>query len=435
MKGTPWRAWGVRRRIVVTTAASTLVGMAVLVALTALVLDRTVDNNVRSLLADRADAVASAVVTEDGTLRTSAAGEPSDEVAWVFDATGTQVHGPSGSPLDDEAHTLGTVNQATTRETDDWILLADPLPAGAGTVVVGASLDPYESTRDAALLASAVVGVLVVAAVTTMTAWTVTRALRPVASMARSAAAWSERDLDRRFELGPPHDEITELGEVLDRLLARVSRALLAEQRLTAELAHELRTPLTVVRAEAELGATEPGVSAATRERLDRIVAATDHLTGVVDSLLSAARGAASGDVRTPVNDVIQLAVRGPALPASSVAIVVETAPELLVATPADVALRALTPLLVNALEHGRDRVLVRPQARGEWVAIDVEDDGDGVPADLVDAVFTPGVRSEGSAGAGLGLPLARRIARASGGDVVLDPDDRARFVLTLPRA
>src|SRR5699024_7571651 len=154
-----------------------------------------------------------------------------------------------GSTLDDAAAGLADVSSTSTLEVDESLLLAEPLPDGAGVVVVAASLAPYATTRDAALVVGGVVGLLVTAAVCGVVAWTTTRALRPVASVARSAAAWSESDLGRRFELGTPHDEITELGAVLDRLLARVSRALVSEQRLTSELAHELRTPLTVVRA------------------------------------------------------------------------------------------------------------------------------------------------------------------------------------------
>ena len=77
--------------------------------------------------------------------------------------------------------------------------------------------------------------------------------LRPVARMTRQAAAWSEHDLDRRFALGEPHDELTELAATLDGLLDRLAASLRREQRFSAELSHELRTPLARVIAEAEL--------------------------------------------------------------------------------------------------------------------------------------------------------------------------------------
>jgi signal transduction histidine kinase len=75
--------------------------------------------------------------------------------------------------------------------------------------------------------------------------------------------------------------------------------------------------------------------------------------------------------------------------------------------------------------------------AVGGQVVITVEDDGPGVPAGDAERIFEPGyTRTDGPhAGAGLGLALGRRLARAADGDLRLDPDaPRTRFVLTLPR-
>src|SRR3954452_279421 len=85
-------------------------------------------------------------------------------------------------------------------------------------------------------------------------AWGLLRsALRSVSRMTRQAATWSERDLDRRFGLGEPHDELTQLASTLDGLLHRLAASLRHEQRFSAELSHELRTPLSRVIAETEL--------------------------------------------------------------------------------------------------------------------------------------------------------------------------------------
>lgn len=431
----PRHTTSVRTRIVATVAVLILSATGVLLALTWLVLDRTIDANVRTLLEERADAIAAAIVKDDGTLRDSTGTLPGDELAWVFDPAGVQLAGPIGSAIDDAATALSTVTRTTVTETEDWLLLAQPLPAAAGVVVVGTSLEPYESTQHAALLAAAIVAALVATTVTALAAWIVTRALKPVASMARSAAAWSEHELGRRFDLGPPHDEITELGAVLDQLLARVARALISEQRLTSELAHELRTPLTVVRAEAELAANEVRTSDPQLERLQRILASTDHMTNVVDSLMSAARGATAAAVRVPVDDLLAAATASPAADASAATLVVEADPTLHIATPLDIAMRALSPLVANAIEHGGPRVTLRAHPRGALIEITVQDDGSGVPDGDRDAIFAPGHRSTSSTGAGLGLPLARRVARASGGDVELAPNTPTTFSLTLPSA
>src|SRR3954451_10172065 len=81
----------------------------------------------------------------------------------------------------------------------------------------------------------------------------VTRALRPVAQMTAEAADWSEHDLDHRFNIGEPNDELTQLAATFDSMLARLASSLRHEQLLSPELSHELRTPLAAIVAEAEL--------------------------------------------------------------------------------------------------------------------------------------------------------------------------------------
>ena len=82
--------------------------------------------------------------------------------------------------------------------------------------------------------------------------WLLGASLRPVVRMTRQAASWSEHDLDHRFALGPPHDELTELAATLDGLLDQIATSLRHERRFSAELSHELRTPLARVLAQCE---------------------------------------------------------------------------------------------------------------------------------------------------------------------------------------
>jgi signal transduction histidine kinase len=89
--------------------------------------------------------------------------------------------------------------------------------------------------------------------------------------------------------------------------------------------------------------------------------------------------------------------------------------------------------LIQNALRHARSRVRLRVGAEGTKIVLAVEDDGAGVPADLRDRLFERFVRGDDDEhGSGLGLAICRSIARAHGGDVVLE--ERSRFVARLPR-
>src|SRR5947208_105991 len=108
--------------------------------------------------------------------------------------------------------------------------------------------------------------------------------------MTKQAAAWSERDLDRRFGLGEPHDELTQLAATLDNLLDRIAASLRHERRFSAELSHELRTPLARVIAEAELALRRTRDPGEYRRVLDVILTNARHIDRIIDTLLAAAR-------------------------------------------------------------------------------------------------------------------------------------------------
>ena len=103
-------------------------------------------------------------------------------------------------------------------------------------------------------------------------AWRVShRALKPVRDMAERAEDWSAQNLARRFDLGPPVNELSQLGQTLDHLLNRVAHAIRAEQRFSAELAHEIRTPLAAIRGSAELALLRKTADAELRTDLTEI--------------------------------------------------------------------------------------------------------------------------------------------------------------------
>jgi len=128
--------------------------------------------------------------------------------------------------------------------------------------------------------------------------------------MTRQAAAWSEHDLDHRFALGTPHDELTELAATLDGLLDRLAASLRHERRFSAELSHELRTPLARVLAESELALRRPREPGEYQQTLELIHANAGQLARTVDALVAAARYEAGGDRgRADAESVVSSAV------------------------------------------------------------------------------------------------------------------------------
>ncbi len=437
----PARSW-LRWRVVGSTVAVTLVAMAALTILVQAVLATAVTSDVRGVLRARADAVASTITVRDG--RIVARETPTDTLdrtAWIYDDAGRLVEGPAGSSaLQAAARSLavGLTGARSPRTVDvaDSRLLARAVTVRSGdraVVVVAESLVPYERTERYALIVGLVLGSIVVVGSAAVAWWSIHRALEPVAAMAARAREWSEHDLDRRFDLGPPQDEITALGQTLDGLLARVAEVIRSEQRLSQEMAHELRTPLTAVRAEAELAQLEPDLSDRTCESLARIVDASDGMAAAIATLMALARSAGSPG-RAQVGSLLASVADGWGERAP---VVVGPVPDqLAVAAPAELVERALSPLVENAVRHARTRVDLVVELALHSVLVHVRDDGPGTGDGDLEELFRPGARSSASEGAGLGLALARRVARSAGGDVTaVSSDDGGHFVLSLPQA
>jgi signal transduction histidine kinase len=300
-------------------------------------------------------------------------------------------------------------------------------------VVVGVSMDPYRHTERLAVAGTLVLDVFVLLAGALVARRAVGAALRPVADMTATAAEWSENDPHRRFAVGSPRDELTALAATLDGLLGRIDAALRHEQRFSAEVAHELRTPLSGVRGEAELALRAGRSDAERRAALEAVLAGTDRMATVIDTLLAAARNdtaRGSSDAVAAARAVERL-VR-PEAEAHRRRVVVRTEAEpLTVGAGEDVVTGALHPLLENAVRHAAGRVEISVGRDDGRVVIAVGDDGAGITPEDAERIFEPGVSAAG--GAGLGLPLARRLARAAGGDVVAIPQRGGRVELRLP--
>jgi len=390
-------------------------------------------------LQERAEAAAATVqVRPDRTLRVRepAADESLDADVWVYQGTEALERPRAGRRVQQEADAMaghGT-RYDTTEEPAASRLYALPIVSAGrqiGTVVTAVSLEPYRRVRRLALLASAGLAVLLLGGVYAATRSLVGRALRPVQVMTQQAAQWSAEDAEERFGATDRPEELAVLAESLDGVLDRQAALLRHEQQVTEELSHELRTPLSVITAEVELLRARAR-SAGERERgTAAIAAAAARLSGILETLLTTARSRSSSSVgRCAVAPVLLDAVP----PSEALAVSVECdPPDLVAGVDRAVLERILAPLAENAQRYAGSGITVRGAAVGTEVHITLSDDGPGVPAELRDAVFEPGRRGPGDPhpGAGLGLALARRLARAGGGDVRATD---AGFVVRLPR-
>jgi signal transduction histidine kinase len=251
-------------------------------------------------------------------------------------------------------------------------------------------------------------------------------ALEPVEQMTASAEEWGANELDTRFHLGPARDEITGLALTLDHLLDRIAASRRHEQRFASEMAHELRTPLAAIQGHAEFAADARSTNEEIRAAINQITTQTARMSQTIDALMAYARH----ETETPEH--------GSHLPTVCAEFdgVTVTAADDLPAADAEPALvrQALSPVVENARRHAATRVWIELSRRGGQVTVQVCDDGPGVDPAIAASVFEPGARGPGTnGGAGLGLPLAQRLARSCGGDLRLLPGSPTRFELTLP--
>jgi signal transduction histidine kinase len=252
--------------------------------------------------------------------------------------------------------------------------------------------------------------------------------------MADRADEWSEHDLNHRFDLGPTDDELARLGATLDRLLDRVAMAIRAEQRLTSELAHELRTPLTAIQGSADLALLREHADPETRADLEEISRASRAMAEVITTLVDVARAPLSDTASTcRVADLVDDLRR---MVPDGIAFLDETAGSTArIAGPRDVVLRALSPLVDNAVRHARSTVRLRAADARHAVTVCVVDDGPGVQESLRGRIFEVG--ASGTGGTGLGLAIARRVTGSLGGTIEVAPTrpgQGAELVVRLPR-
>ena len=129
------------------------------------------------------------------------------------------------------------------------------------------------------------------------------RALRPVRTMSSRARGISERNLHERLALDGPDDELKELGDTFDGLLARLEAAFESQRRFVANASHELRTPITLERALVEVALSDPNASVESlRETCRRVLVSSEQQERLIEALLTLARSQRGLEQRAPVN-------------------------------------------------------------------------------------------------------------------------------------
>jgi two-component system, OmpR family, sensor kinase len=440
------RPRGIRTRLLVVVVAAVALALAVMTLGFNVLLARSLSHDADALLHSRAateaasvDVVRDRVVTPD---QPDSGGLESQ--SWVFHY-GRVLERPNASAELDRAARAAAATPGVSVDVPglDMRLYAMAASDDPSTVVVaGVSLAPYEHTQQIALIGSLILALALLLVVTLLARWMLRAALRPVATMTADAESWSEHDPERRFAAGEPYDEISQLAATLDGLLDRLAASLRREQRFSAEMSHELRTPLAKIRAESQLALRRERDSAEYRQALETIVGNAKQMTTIIETLV-AAEQSESGLARGRCDAAAVLESLAESFGDSNAGDVrLDLAPQgapTMLGVDADVAARILQPVVDNAFRLAGSMVRVSAQRSGSGVEIHVDDDGPGVRDEERELIFEPGVRGSAVSGgehdgAGLGLALARRLARAAGGDIEVRPaTGGGHFTVRLP--
>ncbi|CAO5165154.1 histidine kinase [Frankia sp. AiPs1] len=434
-----------RRRLVRLTIAVVAISVTLLTVAFWLLLHGWLRHDADALLASHARSAAALVAVDSGhlVLEETPGDEAIEPGMWLFDLESSSVvRPPAARSLDSAAAALASSGPAT-RMVGQVELRSSPVLDGSrhvGTVVVALSLAPYAHSERLAVGAAVALDVVILAGAAILVRRVVGSALHPVAEMTARARDWGAHDPDQRFGLGPPRDEITGLAATLDGLLTRLAASLRHETLLTSQIAHELKAPLARMRASAEASARYDARPELLRATLEGVIGEVDQINRIAETLLKAHGGTAT----TGHTDLTEVATRlagsaNAAFPRIRTSAHGVVRPAL---CDPDLAERILAPIVDNALRYARSTVALHidevgpATGRANAARVTVTDDGPGFAPNEVDAVFEPGYRGVTGVtgdGSGLGLPLARRLARLAGGDVLVVPAPRSRVIVTFP--
>jgi signal transduction histidine kinase len=368
---------------------------------------------------------AAAVVSIDSIRGTDPVELPSTErdvTIGIYDVGGRRVRG-TGPPAVDATAARALTGQLAEHTGRREFLVAVPVRQGEEVVgLVRVSSSTTSADRRAALTWAAMLGL---AALALLAAGLVARRqagrlTRPLTQLAGAAHALGDGDFSVRSERSGIA-EIDTAAVALDTTAARLQALLTRERAFSANASHQLRTPVTGLRLTLEAALAGDGTGL--RNAAARAIEATDRLERTIEELLAIARAdtadrgvldidALLDDLRTERIGVLATQARG---------MRVERDDALPTVTASPMAVRQILAVLVdNAIEHGVGTVTLRAREAMDALALDISDEGTFPSGSRWTQLFE---RSD-SGRAGLGLTIARALAEAEGGRLVLTSTD-----------
>jgi signal transduction histidine kinase len=338
--------------------------------------------------------------------------------------------GPHDSPVTSDAAD-GRLHQATEHRS---LVVSAPIPSDErplSVVRVSMPYDPIDDRTKQAWLLMAALALLIVLLGTALARQQAARLARPLERLTQAAQALGDGDFTIRAKRsGVREAEEAELA--LEATADRLGSMLDRERSFSADVSHQLRTPLTGLLLGLESALERPGADL--RSAIRTAIRRGEHLQDITEDLLRLARDAGPDRRRLDTPALLaDLRDRWHGTLASAgrpLTIAVQQPLPEIHSMPS--AIRQILDVLVdNAARHGRGRITVEAADVGSGLAIDVSDEGSGVTDTDAEDIFVR--RNSTGNGHGIGLALARSLAEAEGGRLVLRRPAPPIFTLLLP--
>ena len=418
---------------------------------------RQSDESLGALSATAANVVM-AELAEHATLAEAAAEAEAvvrqpDYAVSVFDGSGAVVRSASRTEgiVPGTVRMNGRVMRATLESAHGpWRVTWRRAEAEGNVFTVAVAAPMHEVTEQWwALFKACAIGIPFVLGLAMAGGWLVgRRALRPLADIAAQAGAITAPAPDQRLRVPEAVPELEIVARSFNRVLDRLGTAIETQRQFMADASHELRTPVSIMRTAADVTLSQPARDEGEyRDALLTVSQQTSRLARMVDDMLMLARSDAGGypitraemDLDETVRDCIR--ELEPRAAAKRIRVTAELQPVSVVADEMLVR-RMLENLVVNAITYtvSGGSVHVRTSLHDQVVSVQVADTGPGIPVEDRERVFERFVRldpARGAGGAGLGLSIARWIAEAHGGRVVLvrSSSEGSVFAAMIPAA
>jgi len=310
---------------------------------------------------------------------------------------------------------------------------ADLSKERAQAAAVRAALAQIAFDRDHLLINSAI-ALAAVAVAAVAIGWVIAgRVLRPLSTITAAARRISASSLHERLALPGPDDELKELADTLDNLLARLDAAFEAQRHFVANASHELRTPLTAERTLLQVALDDPGTTSYDwRCTAREVLASNADQERLIEGLLALASSEGGLDHRERIDlcTICHDVLGRPGPRAGAPGLHVETA---LGAAPLDGDPRLIERLVANLADNATGhnvaggRVWIGTAVHGDAAVLTVTNTGPVIPSGEVDRLFEPFQRlgpgrTRRGDGHGLGLSIVRAIATAHDATITARP-------------